>query len=160
MHQMVPTNFLPILVKMLSQQSIFKRRLNRILKLGIFPPTTKPHPLFLFNSGLQLLHFSFIGFFFFMCFLLFLILSISPSCIFYHCHLALFHYVLPIVVSIVRYAIHIVRYISVDTQFCTHDLIKENNMNDHPCTPKIRIALHASICSCITCINLSLHYMH
>ena len=48
----------------------------------------------------------------------------------------------------------------VDTQFCTHDLIKENDLNDHPCTPKIIIALHASICSCITCINLSLHYMY
>ena len=40
---------------------------------------------------------------------------------------------------------------SVDTQFCTHDLIKENDLNDHPCTLKIIIALHASICS---------HYMH
>ena len=47
----------------------------------------------------------------------------------------------------------------VDTQFCTHDLIKENDLNDHPCTSKIMIALHASICSCIVCINLSLHYM-
>ena len=49
---------------------------------------------------------------------------------------------------------------TVDTQFYTHDLIKENDLNDHPCTPKIMIALHASIYSCITCINLSLHYMH
>ena len=24
----------------------------------------------------------------------------------------------------------------VDTQFCTHDLIKENDSNDHPCTKK------------------------
>ena len=48
----------------------------------------------------------------------------------------------------------------VETQFCTHDLIKENDLNDHPRTLKIMIALHASICSCITCINLSLHYMH
>ena len=24
----------------------------------------------------------------------------------------------------------------VDTQFCTHDLIKENDSNDHPCTQK------------------------
>ena len=49
---------------------------------------------------------------------------------------------------------------SVDTRFCTHDLIKENDLNDHSCTPKIMIALHTSICSCITCISLSLHYMH
>ena len=42
---------------------------------------------------------------------------------------------------------------SIDTQFCTHDLIKENDLNDHPCTPKIMIALHASIGSCIKCIN-------
>ena len=39
----------------------------------------------------------------------------------------------------------------LDTQFCTHDLIKENDLNDHPCTLKIIIASHASICS---------HYMH
>ena len=44
----------------------------------------------------------------------------------------------------------------VDTRFYTHDLIKENDSNDHSCTP----ALHASICSCITCINLFLHSMH
>ena len=31
----------------------------------------------------------------------------------------------------------------VDTQFCTHNLIKENDLNDHPCTPKIMTALHA-----------------
>ena len=43
---------------------------------------------------------------------------------------------------------------SVDTRFCTHDLIKENDLNDHSCTQKIMIALHASICSCITYINL------
>ena len=30
----------------------------------------------------------------------------------------------------------------VDTQFCTHDLIKENDLNDHPC------------------FNLFLYYMH
>ena len=41
---------------------------------------------------------------------------------------------------------------SVDTQFCTHDLIKENDMNDHPCTLKNH--------DCITCINFFLHYMH
>ena len=58
---------------------------------------------------------------------------------------------------------------SVDTQFCTHDLIKENDLNDHPCTTRRmtwmtihipQIASHESIGSCITCINLSLHYMH
>ena len=32
----------------------------------------------------------------------------------------------------------------VDTRFCTHDLIKEN---DHSYTPKIMIALHVLICS-------------
>ena len=40
----------------------------------------------------------------------------------------------------------------------THDLIKENDLNDHSCTPKIIIALHASICSCITCINSFIAY--
>ena len=43
---------------------------------------------------------------------------------------------------------------SIDTQFCTHDYIKENDLNDHPYTPKLVIALHASICLCIACINL------
>ena len=43
---------------------------------------------------------------------------------------------------------------SVDTRFCTHDLIKGNDLNDHSCTQKIMIALHVSICSCITYINL------
>ena len=33
----------------------------------------------------------------------------------------------------------------VDTRFCTHDLIKEDDWNDHPCTPKIMLALHALI---------------
>ena len=33
----------------------------------------------------------------------------------------------------------------VDTRFCTHDLIKKDDWNDHPCTPKIMIALHALI---------------
>ena len=28
----------------------------------------------------------------------------------------------------------------------------------NPCTPKIIIALYASICSCITCINLFIAY--
>ena len=45
----------------------------------------------------------------------------------------------------------------VDTQFCIHDLIKENDLNGHPCTPKIMIVymnqfvlvLHASIFLCI-----------
>ena len=46
----------------------------------------------------------------------------------------------------------------VDTRFCTHDLIKENDWNDHSCTLKIMIALHASICSSITCINLFIAY--
>ena len=32
----------------------------------------------------------------------------------------------------------------IDTRFCTHDLIKEDDWNDHPCAPKIMIALHAS----------------
>ena len=49
---------------------------------------------------------------------------------------------------------------TVDSQFCTHHLIKENDLNDHLCTSKIMIALHTLICSCITCIILSLHYMH
>ena len=47
---------------------------------------------------------------------------------------------------------------SVDAQFCTHDLINENNLNDHPCTLKIMIALHASIFLCITCINSFMAY--
>ena len=33
----------------------------------------------------------------------------------------------------------------VDTRVCTCDLIKENDLNDHSCTQKIMIALHASI---------------
>jgi len=47
---------------------------------------------------------------------------------------------------------------SIDTRLCTHDLIKENDWNDHSCTPKIMIALHASICFGITCINLFIAY--
>ena len=35
----------------------------------------------------------------------------------------------------------------VDIWFCTHDLIKENDWNDHSYTPKIMIALHALTCS-------------
>ena len=27
-------------------------------------------------------------------------------------------------------------FMGVDTRFCTHDLIKENDQNDHPCTQK------------------------
>ena len=34
---------------------------------------------------------------------------------------------------------------SIDTQFCTHDLIKEDDWNDHLYTQKIVIALHALI---------------
>ena len=46
---------------------------------------------------------------------------------------------------------------SVDTRFCTHDLIKEDDWNDHPCTPKIMIALHASICFALHALIYSLH---
>ena len=49
-------------------------------------------------------------------------------------------------------------YVTVDTQFRTHDLIKENDLNDHPYTPKIMITLHESICLCITCINSFMAY--
>ena len=35
----------------------------------------------------------------------------------------------------------------VDTRFCTHDLIKEDDWNDQPCIPKIMTALHTLICS-------------
>ena len=41
---------------------------------------------------------------------------------------------------------------SLDTQFCIHDLIKENDLNDQSMNPKNH--------NCITCINLFLHYMH
>jgi len=34
---------------------------------------------------------------------------------------------------------------SVDTRFCIHDFINENDYSDHPSTPKIMIALHALI---------------
>ena len=47
---------------------------------------------------------------------------------------------------------------SVDTRFFTHDLIKGNYLNNHSCTQKIMIALHASICSYITCINSIIAY--
>ena len=33
----------------------------------------------------------------------------------------------------------------VDTRFCTHDFIKEDDWNDHLCIQKIMIALHALI---------------
>ena len=39
---------------------------------------------------------------------------------------------------------------SVDTRFCTHDLIKKNDWNDHPCTQKNH--------NCITCINFFVAY--
>ena len=39
---------------------------------------------------------------------------------------------------------------SIDTQFCTHDLINENDWNDHPCTPKNHY--------CITFINSFIAY--
>ena len=39
---------------------------------------------------------------------------------------------------------------TVDTRFCTHDLIKENDWNDHSYTPKNH--------DCITCINLFIAY--
>ena len=35
----------------------------------------------------------------------------------------------------------------VDIRFCTHDLIKDNDWNDHSYTPKIMIALYALTCS-------------
>ena len=47
---------------------------------------------------------------------------------------------------------------TVDTWFYTHDLIKEDDYNDHSCTLKIMIALHASIYSGITCINSFIAY--
>ena len=46
----------------------------------------------------------------------------------------------------------------VGAQFCTHDLIKKNDLNDHPRTPKIILALHASTCLCITYINSFIAY--
>ena len=39
---------------------------------------------------------------------------------------------------------------SADTRFCTHDLIKEDDQNDHPCTPKNHY--------CITFINSFIAY--
>ena len=42
--------------------------------------------------------------------------------------------------------------LSVDTQFCTHDLVNENDLNDQSMYPKNH--------NCITCTNLFLHYMH
>ena len=50
----------------------------------------------------------------------------------------------------------------VNTQFCTHDLIKKDDWSDHPCTQKkkkkIILASHALICSCIVCINSFIAY--
>ena len=43
-------------------------------------------------------------------------------------------------------------YSLVDTQFCTHNLIKENDLND-------QFMYHKNH-NCITSINLFLHYMH
>ena len=37
--------------------------------------------------------------------------------------------------------------VAVNTQFCTYDLIKEDEWNDHSCTQNFIIALHALICS-------------
>ena len=48
----------------------------------------------------------------------------------------------------------------VDTKFCTHDLIKENDLNDQFMYPKNHNCITCINCSCITCINLSLHYMN
>ena len=50
-------------------------------------------------------------------------------------------------------------------RICRHSILPQwfnhgNDLNDHSCTLKILITLHASICSCITYINLFLHYMH
>ena len=41
---------------------------------------------------------------------------------------------------------------SVDTWFCTHDLIKENDFKDQSMYPKNH--------NCITCIKSWLHYIH
>ena len=60
--------------------------------------------------------------------------------------------------STLLYIFHAHHNQALETQFCTHDLIKENDLNDHPCIQKIKIALHASICSCITCINSFIAY--
>ena len=43
---------------------------------------------------------------------------------------------------------------SVNTQFCTHNLIKENDLNDQFMYPKNHN------CTPIIIINLFLHYMH
>ena len=39
---------------------------------------------------------------------------------------------------------------SIDTRFCTHNLIKENDQSNHPCTPKNH--------DWITCINSFISY--
>ena len=45
----------------------------------------------------------------------------------------------------IRFPISVNEGHSVDIQFCTHDLIKEDDWNDYPCTQKIMIELHALI---------------
>ena len=66
---MVPTNFLPILVSKLSQQTTP----SIPLQSWALPPL---HWLSCRSTGLQLLHFPFFGFFFFMCFLRFFFLFV------------------------------------------------------------------------------------
>ena len=41
-------------------------------------------------------------------------------------------------------------YLPIDTRFCTYDLIKEDDWNDHPCTPKNHV--------CFTCIKSFIAY--
>ena len=50
--------------------------------------------------------------------------------------------------------IYLFQHVIVDTRFCIHDLIKEDDWSDHPCTKKKKSH------SCITCIILFLHHMH
>ena len=58
---------------------------------------------------------------------------------------------------------------TLDIGFCTHDLIKEDDWSDHPCTKKKKklflhhmhqfvLASHALICSCIVCSNSFIAY--
>ena len=58
--------------------------------------------------------------------------------------------------------IYLFQHVIVDTRFCIHDLIKEDDWSDHPCTKKKKVILasHASFYSCITCIILFLNHMH
>ena len=46
-----PLTFFLFLKMILSQQSIFPKVARRDTKFRSFPPSTKPHPLFLFNRG-------------------------------------------------------------------------------------------------------------